>query len=796
MRVLAYISLLLLISTASYSQTGNDSFTKAHLKDTLQSVPYSIIDTSVLNDHKPFKPTISLKQDSLTLKKTISCRKDSLVEKHSDKLKLPGFSNKNAFLKKQLNALKPHGMVSLGYEYGVLPFVAGNNYPSGGYKTEGRISFLLLNLPLELTYYYTSIKNVIGLNNYFRISYDANRYKDQLNQKMDFKDKLAHDQLNTLQLQQQQTLQKITYLNFLNENLLNQYQYQLKNDANLKNNYISSFDSEKIRDSLASLIDTSGFGSISNVPDGNSENPFQPKKDSIKNNNDYLQKKDSISSELKKYQTKYDSINNEINTVKQEIDQIKNLQNNPSTLTNPYLSKVQQFLSHIKKLEIGLCNPTYSTFLVNNIPLQGINVEYSKNNNFLAFTYGTTINNLMYNTNNIEGAVQGIRNLYNYFDFGNLNAGRKILSIKGGLGAKDDSHLYIGVLVGKGRTNYLVPTVDKSSVYAKESNVVMELDGKYKFSEQLNIDIILGKSSVREEDLTMEQVKKALNEILSNYRSYALLTRINLNIKKTNTKLTLTNRWVDPYFKSFGVGFLRSDNLRYEIKAEQPLTKKIKYTVTYRREEDNLLKLYNYKNTLQSINNSLNVKISRQINLRLNYAPLFRTLKTPAMIVKDKNQMATIILSFFPKAKKIDAQFNALYSKYIISGDSAKINFENFTYTHQLQFKSGFKTGGNLSWFKNKMRDSLNNDTYLTVLDVGYTTKNNDSFTIGGKMAYKKAAQMQYGFVVKAAVRLYKGLFWEADAEKIILGDYYNSFLIEQINKFPYYCSTRLILNF
>jgi hypothetical protein len=422
-------------------------------------------------------------------------------------------------------------------------------------------------------------------------------------------------------------------------------------------------------------------------------------------------------------------------------------------------------------------------------------MEYAKNNHFFAFTYGTTINNLMYNTNTIQGALQGVRNLYNYFDFGNLSAGRKILSAKGGVGSKDNSHLYAGFLIGKGRTDYLQPSSDASS-FTKESNVVFELDAKYKFSQQLSADVIIGKSSVQEEDLTMEQVRKAVNEILSNFRSYALLTRVNFNITKTSTKLTATTRWIDPYFKSFGIGFLRSDNLRYEFKVEQPITKKIKYTIAYRHEEDNLLKLLNYKNTLQSINNSVNIKVSRQFNVRLNYVPLFKELKSASSIVKDKNQIATVIFSFIPKLKKINAQFNFLYSKYVISADSSKINFENFTYTQQLQFKSGFKTGVNATWFKNSLKDTINNNTYVGVIDVGYSTKNNSSLTIGGKMAYKANIKMQYGFVAKVSISLYKGLFWEINTEKIIIGDYYSTFILSKIQKFPYYCNTKLILNF
>ncbi len=727
-----------------------------------------------------------LKQKTENVAGNIQSKPDTLLSKGKAKLKQikPGAKN---LVKTQLKAIKPHGSISFGYEYGVLPFVSGDNYPSGGFKSEGNVSFLLMNVPLELTYYYTNIKNVIGINNYFRLSYDADRYKDQVSQKLSSKELVSKEQLGKLLSEQQKAAQKLEYLKFLNQNP--DYKIPSADSLNIPNQNILPVDTTR------PVMNSAAYASM---PDTSIISGYASHyADSIKNNNDYLRKKDSIANELAKYQAKYDSISDVVNSAKKQLEQIKSFQNNPSGLNNPYLTKAQQFLSNIKKFEIGLCYPNYSTFLANNIPVQGINVEYSRDNNFFAFTYGTTINNMI-NTNTLQGTIQNTRNLYNYFDFSNLSSGRKILSFKGGLGSKDGTHLYAGFLLGKGKSNYLqLNSPDhNSNGSSTESNLVLELDARYKFSEQLSVDFVFGKSSVKEEDLSMEQIRKSINEIFSGYRSYAMMARINAGIKKSKTKLTFSTRWVDPFFKSYGIGFLRSDNLRFEVKAEQPITNKIKYTLAYRKEEDNLLRLYNYKNTLQTISNTLNFKITRQFNVRLIYAPLLRVLKSDQITIRDKNQISTVILTYTPKLKKVNLQFNALYSRYLITGDSASINFENVTYTHQLAFKSGFKTGTNISWFKNSLRDSLGNNTYLSVIDVGYTSKKENSIIIGYKMAYRIGMEPQHGFMLKAKIRVIKNLFWDAEIEKILIGDYYNSFTTWKINKFPYYCNTRLVLNF
>lgn len=796
----------------SYSQTGTDSLLQKFqlntrvdsflLKKDFSTTVHDKLNSDSLNFNQSYKKSFSIdtsnykenfktpdiKQQLSDTKKSLSSKKDTLLSQN--KAKLQNIRPQTfGFLKRQLKAIQPHGLIAVGYEYGVLPFVSGDNYPSGGFKTEGNVSFLLMNIPLELTYYYTNIKNTIGLNNYFRISYDADRYKDQLAQKMTNKEFLKKEELQKLQIQQQQTAQKLEYLKFLQK--YPDYKIPttdtIRNPLSIANLPTDSIAQLSVHSQTNNTLDTSIVTNYANHY-----------ADSIKNSNDYLRKKDSIATQVQIYQSRYDSINQVVSTTKQQLEQIKNLQNNSSILTNPYLSKAQQFLSNVKKFEIGLCHPSYSTFLASNIPVQGINVEYAKDNNFLAFTYGTTINNLMYNTNTLQGTIQYTRNLYNYFDFGNLSAGRKILSVKGGIGSKDDTHLHIGFLIGKGKTNYLQlnPNENNLGNVSTESNLVLELDAKYKFSEQLNVDFIVGKSSIKEEDISMEQIKKSVNEIFSDYRSNAMLVRTNAGIKKTKTRLTFSTRWVDPFFKSFGIGFLRSDNLRYEIKVEQPLTNKIKYTISYRREEDNLLRLYNYKNTLQTINNTLNIKLNKQFNVRLIYAPLIRELKSEQVTVHDKNHITTAILTYTPKSKKVSAQFNGLYSRYLITGDTSNINFENITYTHQFQFKSGFKTGMNLSWYKNSLKDTLGNNTYLSVVDAGYSSLKGHSLTLGYKMAFKQKFDPQYGFLLKIKIRLIKNIYWDAEMEKILLGDYYNGFNTLKIKKFPYYCNTRLVLNF
>jgi hypothetical protein len=182
--------------------------------------------------------------------------------------------------------------------------------------------------------------------------------------------------------------------------------------------------------------------------------------------------------------------------------------------------------------------------------------------------------------------------------------------------------------------------------------------------------------------------------------------------------------------------------------------------------------------------------------LRVSYTPLFRYLNSDTYIIKNKNSITTGVVTFVPRTKKTALQFSILYNYYIVNTDSQKINLQNIAYSHVITCISGFKTGLNVSGFSNNLHDTLNNNVFLGVLDVGYQFKNGTSFTLAGKSAYKYNGQIYPGFLFRCNLKIFKGLFWENQVEKFIVGDLFNGYDLENLKKFPYYCSTRLIFNF
>src|SRR5690606_36578927 len=83
----------------------------------------------------------------------------------------------------------------LGYEYGLLPFMADMRIPQGNYLIDGTFGLRLKGLPFTGGYYYSGSESVSGLNNHFNIHFDIYAYKQQQKEKFD---KLKDEKIKAL----------------------------------------------------------------------------------------------------------------------------------------------------------------------------------------------------------------------------------------------------------------------------------------------------------------------------------------------------------------------------------------------------------------------------------------------------------------------------------------------------------------------------------------------------------------------------------------------------------------------
>ncbi|MFZ5552556.1 MAG: hypothetical protein ACOZCO_05540, partial [Bacteroidota bacterium] len=505
----------------------------------------------------------------------------------------------------------PSGQISLGYDYGYIPFAQNLTVPSGYFKTEGNFSFLVKELPFNATFFYTDLKNITGLNNYFRVSFDLQSYKQRLRERATSQVEKYTKKISELQKHYQLNQQKLGYFSHVNSNIDSYFKkYYQQNFLSAKNINVDS-----LQPDLPDSISTTYV-----------QNPLEI--DSAQYEQIYSHYRDSIQGRYSELQSQAENITNEIDHLKKLSGQLSHP--DPNSLINTdsliYRNKIEKWFSHVRKLDVGLCYPSYSTFLVNNIPVKGINFEYENNNRFYAFTAGTTINNLLFTNNIIQNNLQNTQNLFNFFDFNNLQQGRRIISGKAGIGKKEGDHIFIGALYAIGQQSYYYDSTQTviNNHTPKEHNVVIELDGSYQVKKWFTLNLVYGKSSIRPLHDESDTTNSNLNQLFSPFRSNAAMGKAIFSLAKIKSTITFSGRWVDPFFRSYGVGFMRSDNFRYEIKTDHQIGKKIKAGLFYRKDENNLLNLFSYTTILHSGGINLQYKLNKHISLRGNFNPVFQ----------------------------------------------------------------------------------------------------------------------------------------------------------------------------
>lgn len=782
-----WLSLLfLLLKLIAYSQALDSIAQKDTTKRTLQDS---------ITDNSSFKSNLSNVTPGY-YKSTLEGQQPLVV---------PGFSSKNekkysvgekvlpdsTTKKRIIRALLPktYGNIIAGYDYGIVPFGPTPNKPTGYFSTQGNLGVSFLGLPLVATFYYSTLKSIAGLNNYFRVSFDPAKYKENLQQKAyarvnEEKRKLtgllnAEQQLKQKLAFQERTLSELPSSTDLNDQL---QKYNLLSNSFTSNptlNNITNINAPNkpfLSDSLKNIL-----------PQTNSiKNPYL---DSIAIVNSLISHSDSIRSSLNRYKSAYDQIDRQIKSIQNKISYLEN----PSQIikeNNPYQNKVENFVSGIKSLDIGLCYPNYSTFLVNGSTLKGVNIEWEKKIYF-AFTYGKTINTLLTTNNIIQNQLQTARNLYNFFDFNNVKDSRKIAAIKFGVGKKESSHLFLGVLYGYGLSSYLAPT----SLTNPEKNVVVELDGKYSINAANSIDLVYGKSALYQTGNIETSEATVASYLFSTFRSNAAMVRFNSSITKTKTKIQITGRLIDPFFKSYGVGFMRSDNLRFELKAEQAITSKLKLTGFYRRDSDNLLGTYSYNTSLQAIGITLNAKINKRLVIRGTYSPVVQNITgkdSSHSVMRNVNNISTLILSYSPRSKKFTSYINGVCSYYQLAGHSGK-NYQSYTLTDNTTLSKLFKSDVSVSYLFNNSGDSLNN-TFLIVNTLNCSLPLGVTVAGGVKFANNTSLRNQWGGLFKASFPLTKGINIELQGQKLILGDFYSNFGTSEIKRFPFLFSAKIMI--
>jgi hypothetical protein len=674
-----------------------------------------------------------------------------------------------------------NGEVHAGYYYGLTPFISSFDGPIGYFQGDLNMQVNVKTLPFNVTGYYTSLHNVTGLNNSIHISFDSQVYKERLKNKAHIPTDGLKDSLNNLSAAKQKYTQRLYYLKYLQTLSPEQYQRRLEIDKL----------EAAAKDSMDAIA-AENEDSLNEKKTDYKKPDFSLPQIQLPEGDNY---KDSLNDIVNQQQEKLDSLNSFAKTIQQKINTADSL--NRSSLPAADLPGAG-FFSKVKTLQFGMCYPSLSPFLLSGIPLRGFSMEIERKGFYYAIAAGKTISNLLLTQNIIQDNLNNYRNLYNFFDFNNVQSGRSIVAIKAGRGAKDGTHLFAGLLYGRGLESYwqdsLAPPLNAAQ---SEKNWVAEIDGRFDLGKNHSLLLNYAKSVIKPISSDLENAETAnLSWLNYKYRSNAIQTKYIGRFPKLHSSITASLRFVDPYFRSFGAGFVRQDNIRYEIKTDHQLGKKVRLGFTIRRDANNLLGLYDQFTVLKSAGITFKWKITSRFQIGAMYNPVFQEVKQDGEIIyTNNNQIANSSFTWRPRTGKWSTQVTGLYSYYKLFDGWMNREFGSALLSCSTRSKKNLSFNAQLNSFSVSPADTLLGNSLVYAAGAGYRWKKGFQLEMRIRYAETSLYGNQAGASCQIHIPIRKQMTLVIDGERLVPGDFYNSYTIEQFNRFPYFCSAQLVLN-
>ncbi len=255
------------------------------------------------------------------------------------------------------------------------------------------------------------------------------------------------------------------------------------------------------------------------------------------------------------------------------------------------LLQMPAFIFAIKGVEIGTCQPSYSTLTLSGVPVTGAAVELNPWYVYLAGTGGR--------------AQRGVE----ASDSSQPAFSRMLYAAKVGGGKKEGTHFYLTMLTARDDPNSIARPVLVDSF--GDSTEIITPNENYLIGAEFHLNLAGGAFRLLSEVSAIEFTRdrrlpmldvdaakqvpnwarstvKKLNPNLSSSFDLAYAVKPVFSLFETNVGAEL--RMVGPGYRSLGAPSLRNDNLSYGLTVERGfLDRRVSLSASVRREHDNLV---------------------------------------------------------------------------------------------------------------------------------------------------------------------------------------------------------------
>ncbi len=675
--------------------------------------------------------------------------------------------------------------------YGMLPVY----YNSTGYDWHNRV-FLELNygytIPVKLIVDYRN-PQYTGLRAPVSLSFDSQKFQQNYRKSIN----TDIGELNTvkqgLSNQKSQAIKEMAYYEKKAAFFRNNPSLPNVNSVNMLPDSLSNV-TENLNVDTLNQIDSLNIDLNANQLNAISGN-LEINPDNINNAGDeyngVIDSADYYQAKAQSVKDKTDSLSTAITEIEKSISRLNEL---PTSGVAVGGSKITSYLTYVRKFEVGNFAPDYSGFLINGTQIRGINLEFN-HNFYMAGTHGTCIDPLYTSHSTYSHSNSNYFDRFvELFDFEPNSYGRKISMVKLGLGTRENSHFHIGLLSGKGMPGTINTTSATLNQFnGTHKNLVVELDTRFKLGTHKAIEVRVAKSQTHSVSVSKSESKSDLNTFLKEDLSAAYQFGFNTDVPLLKSRFDVKIKYVEPYFKSFGISYLRTDMYQFDFKSNHQLSKKIRITVRYRNEENNLHNIYSYTTRIDNASIQVNCKINRRFTASLIENPVFISVSERDGETRMNNYVLTCLnLVYLPKSGKTQHVLSSTLSHYYSQNDFSKGNVINLCITDNFSIGKNLSCTGQISYFSSELNSMIEEQSVLSGVSATKSLKKS-TVNAGVTGIYSKKYDLDYGVQLGTSYSIKKNITAGLNFEKIAMqGMGYQDQLTGPSTRVPYMLSLKV----
>ncbi|MBO6515021.1 MAG: hypothetical protein JJ975_00540 [Bacteroidia bacterium] len=615
----------------------------------------------------------------------------------------------------------------------------------------GNPTIQVANLPFAVDFFVTTEDNTIYNSNSFRVRFDTETFKSNLQQK-------ARDELQKVYQKKNIAREK--------QSELGSYKNQIKLQLDHKKSQLDQIDIQA-KKNLNRHLDVPNAqdelnpnGKADQIKKGKDrqinliENAIKRTSDSLLNPYNHITTERAAKLDSTKYET-YLKRKEQYEDLKRKYELVDSVYRLVNDLDSAYGSRIEylqsQFanpdfikqraaqklgskklagiLSNVDYFEVGINYPFFSKLSLNGTPVKGLNAGFTKGKNHFKLVGGRTFNNRI-----------------NTFGLGQPNP-EFTRNVQG---------VYYERMSSRGSLTISNTSIwDPVTLTEPKRNFVQTLEVRRKLGKHLNIRATTAHSAYVDNRKLPEPSSETKHPgvIVQRLNRMALKLEFKVQID-AQSKMSITNHRIYPGFINLSNPFMRNGYDEHRIQLDRKfLKRRLQTSVFYKHFADNITSIQQTTNTMKGYGISARTNLKKWPNLFVQHAPYEQGNNHPDSVFRVNNQLSvtTAGIIYVKKVKKTRVSVVSNYTRSQIDFNQGEAPVENEFYNLLLALKSpGLRASVNA--YRNQSKPQIDTLNYRGVrIEVGQQSEKKVNVSSSIFFDYYDSHDLRYNWVTTAS---------------------------------------------